>query len=115
MICHCYQCQALTGTAFTYNWLVPRENVALHGEPKYSTFTQELGFEVKYAFCPDCSTVIIKQCETEVFKPFYLVQAGTIAKEALVKGGEPDEECWVSRKANWLKEVEGSAQRQQFD
>lgn len=68
---------------------------------------------MKYSFCGDCGTVIAKQSEADMFKPFYLVQAGTIATEPLVKE-KPDVEFWVSRKASWLDEVKGAAQAQKF-
>lgn len=103
----------MTGTAFTSNWLVPRENFTLNGTPKYNSFIQEIGVEVKYSFCGDCGTVIAKQSEADMFKPFYLVQAGTIATHPLVKE-KPDVELWVSRKASWLDEVRGAAQAQKF-
>ncbi|CAH0047683.1 unnamed protein product [Clonostachys solani] len=113
-LCHCRQCQKLSGSAFTYNLLVPREDFKwTSGSPKVSSFVQESGMIVEYSFCPDCATIMAKQTEKEDFKPFYLIQAGTL--DGYENKKKPDAEFWVSRKADWVQPIQGVPQMAQFE
>ncbi|KAJ4137891.1 hypothetical protein NW754_001536 [Fusarium falciforme] len=112
-ICHCRECQKLTGTAFTYNFLVPRENFKwTSGSPKSNSFVQESGAEIDYHFCPDCATILAKESEADMFKSFYCVPAGTIDGNDIQK--KPDVEFWTSRKPEWINPIEGVEQMLQF-
>ncbi|KAI5464029.1 Mss4-like protein [Mariannaea sp. PMI_226] len=112
-VCHCRECQKLTGSSYTYNFLIPRENFKwTSGTPKAGKFVQEIGVEVDYSFCPDCGTVLIKQSEADMFKPFFLVQAGTIDGDEFKT--KPDAELWTSRKVEWIDALNGVEQKAQF-
>ncbi|CAI6098945.1 unnamed protein product [Clonostachys chloroleuca] len=113
-VCHCLQCQKLSGSAFTYNLLVPREDFKwTSGSPKAGTFKQESGIMVEYFFCPDCGTIIAKQTDKEDFKPFSIVQAGTV--DGFDTKRKPDAEFWVSRKADWVQPIPGVPQMAKFE
>ncbi|KAH8896837.1 DUF636 domain protein, partial [Thozetella sp. PMI_491] len=121
-ICHCNECQKLSGTAFTYNVLVPRTSFTwTSGESlvKYNSFIQEIGVEIGYRFCSECSAVLLKESEADAFKPVYMIQAGSIDKEAVtpkgIVGQTPDVELWTSRKVEWLTPVQGAQQKMQFE
>jgi hypothetical protein len=87
-------------------FLLPRENFKwTSGSPKSNRFIQESGIEVDYHFCPDCATVLIKESEADIFKSFYLVQAGTIDGNGIKR--KPDVEFWTSRKPEWIEAIEG--------
>ncbi|CAH0004454.1 unnamed protein product [Clonostachys byssicola] len=106
-ICHCVQCQKLSGSAFTYNLLVDREDFKwTSGEPKTGSFVQESGIYIQYFFCPDCGTIIFKQTEEKAdLRPFAIVQAGTV--DGYDTKRKPDVEFWVSRKADWVQPIPG--------
>src|SRR5258708_31733651 len=56
-ICHCTDCQRLTGTAFRTNVAsLPGSFVLKSGTPKIYTKTAESGNKRAHAFCPDCGT-----------------------------------------------------------
>ncbi|KAJ9130359.1 hypothetical protein NKR23_g12239 [Pleurostoma richardsiae] len=113
-VCHCYECQKLTGTGFTYNFIVPRENFKFTaGTPKYNSFTQESGVEVGYRFCPDCGTTLIKESEAEMFKSVYMVQAGTIDSHDLIKE-KPTVELWTCHRAEWIQPTPEVEQKAEF-
>lgn len=57
VICHCTDCQTLTGSAFRVVVRVPREKVEWRGgKPKTYTKTAESGSKRTQAFCPECGT-----------------------------------------------------------
>jgi hypothetical protein len=58
-ICHCSDCQALTGTAYRVSVPVPVESFTLlDGTPKIYVKTADSGNRRAQAFCGDCGTPI---------------------------------------------------------
>jgi hypothetical protein len=58
-ICHCTDCQTLTGSAFRINIPAPAEHFVLRsGTPKSYVKTAESGNKRRHAFCGDCGTPI---------------------------------------------------------
>ena len=58
-VCHCNDCQKLTGTAFRTNIAtLPGTFVLKSGTPKRYIKTAESGNKRAHAFCPECGTPI---------------------------------------------------------
>ncbi len=58
-VCHCTDCQRLTGTAFRTNIAsLPGSFVLTSGSPKIYLKTAESGNKRAHAFCPECGTPI---------------------------------------------------------
>jgi hypothetical protein len=58
-ICHCADCQTLTGSAFRANIQTAAANFVLRsGTPKSYVKTAESGNKRRHAFCGDCGTPI---------------------------------------------------------
>jgi len=57
-ICHCTDCQALTGTAFRVTVKAPAEHFVLRGKPTIYLKTAESGRKRAHAFCPTCGSPI---------------------------------------------------------
>jgi hypothetical protein len=58
-VCHCTDCQKLTGTAFRAGIAsLPRTFVLNSGTPKIYIKTAESGTQRAHAFCPNCGTPI---------------------------------------------------------
>ncbi len=56
-VCHCTDCQTLTGTAFRTNVAsLPGTFVLKSGTPKIYIKTAESGNQRAHGFCPDCGT-----------------------------------------------------------
>jgi len=56
-ICHCTDCQALSGSAYRINVAsLPHTLVMKSGAPKTYIKTAESGNQRAHAFCPDCGT-----------------------------------------------------------
>lgn len=57
-ICHCADCQRLTGSAFRANIVAPAAQFVLRGTPRSYVKTAESGNQRRHAFCGDCGTPI---------------------------------------------------------
>jgi hypothetical protein len=58
-ICHCTDCQTLSGSAFRVSVPAAREAFSLRGgEPKIYVKTAESGAKRAQGFCPECGTPI---------------------------------------------------------
>jgi hypothetical protein len=58
-ICHCTDCQTLTGTAFRANIRAQAADFVLRsGTPKSYVKTAESGNRRRHAFCGDCGTPV---------------------------------------------------------
>ena len=57
-ICHCTDCQALTGTAFRVTVKAPAEHFVLRGTPTIYLKMADSGRKRAHAFCPTCGSPI---------------------------------------------------------
>ncbi len=65
-ICHCTDCQMLTGSAYRANVQAPAETFVLRGgQPKIYIKTAESGTKRAHAFCPNCGTPIYSSAITD--------------------------------------------------
>ena len=59
-ICHCTDCQTLSGTAFRTSVRATKEAFHLNGgQPKIYVKTAESGAKRAQAFCPECGTPLL--------------------------------------------------------
>jgi hypothetical protein len=80
-ICHCTDCQTLTGSAFRANIPTAAADFVLRsGTPKSYVKTAESGNKRRHAFCGDCGTPIYA-CAVED-PPSYSLRVGTITQRA---------------------------------
>lgn len=97
-ICHCTDCQMLTGSAFRSNIRAAAEDFVLHGPPP-STYikTAESGTQRLHAFCGNCGTPLYA---TTVDHPqVYSLRAGTITqRDALM----PHLQIWNRSRLGWV-------------
>ena len=78
-ICHCTDCQTLTGSAFRINIPAPAEHFVLRsGTPKSYVKTAESGNKRRHAFCGDCGTPIYA-CAVDNPQT-YALRVGTITQ-----------------------------------
>src|SRR6266436_55094 len=80
-ICHCTDCQTLTGSAFRINIPAPAEHFVLRsGTPKSYVKTAESGNKRRHAFCGECGTPIYA-CAVDNPQS-YALRVGTITQRA---------------------------------
>lgn len=114
-LCHCRNCQKLTGTAFTTNLLVPSSSFKVTaGKPKFWSFKQEpSGIAFLTTFCGTCGTNLRKESDDKAFSDVSIVQAGTV-DEGDAGDGRPVVELWTPMRKSWVGAVEGATQAEGF-
>ena len=100
-ICHCTDCQTLSGTAFRVNIPAPAEHfVLLSGTPKTYIKTAESGNKRLHAFCGNCGTPIYA-CGVNNPQSFGL-RVGTITQRAAFS---PRRQGWRRSALRWVDEL----------
>jgi hypothetical protein len=101
-ICHCTDCQALTGTAFRTSVSAKREDFhILTGEPTIYVKTAESGAKRLQAFCGRCGSPIYATDANDA-EAGYAVRTGTVRqRDRLV----PTRQIWTRSAQGWLDAI----------
>ena len=102
VVCHCADCQTLSGSAFRVAVPVERNTFKLlSGRLKtYVKTTAESGNKRDQAFCPECGTHIYSSGPGGALPLF--VRVGTVRqRDALV----PRKQIWVRSAQRWLADL----------
>jgi len=103
-ICHCSDCQTLSGTAFRTVTFASEENFRLtRGEPKVYVKTAESGNKRAQAFCAECGSPIYATSVGEGPKA-YGIRLGTARQRNELP---PKRQVWHGSAVAWLPEFEG--------
>jgi hypothetical protein len=98
-ICHCEDCQVLSGTAFRVVVPVPEEAFRLtNGEPKTYVKTAESGAKRIQAFCSHCGSQIYATSAAPGKRTFGL-RVGTIRQRRTLV---PSKQYWCKSALPWL-------------
>ncbi|MEM7428478.1 MAG: GFA family protein [Pseudomonadota bacterium] len=104
-ICHCSDCQLLSGSAFRTVAVVSAETFRLiRGTPKEYIKTAESGNARVQAFCGECGSALYA-CDTGGAPAAFNLRAGTIRQRAEIA---PRFECWRRSALPWVEEVDGT-------
>jgi len=100
-VCHCTDCQTLTGTAFSMFVPVPKSAFRmLSGEPRIYVKTAESGNRRAQAFCPECGTRIYASTVDD--PQMFNLRVGTIRQRAQLP---PRIQFWCRSALPWVKEL----------
>jgi hypothetical protein len=108
-ICHCADCQVMSGAPFRTVVAVPIGQFKLTGEPKRYTLVQS-GSQMVQAFCPECGTPLFAaaaESPTSV-----VVRLGCVTQRAQLR---PSAQIWQHLALPWLSElplIPGSSKQQ---
>ena len=108
-ICHCADCQVMSGAPFRTVVEVPIGQFKLTGEPKRYTMVQS-GNRWMQAFCPECGTPLFAaapESPTSV-----VVRLGCVTQRAQLR---PSVQIWQNLALPWLSElasIPGSSEQQ---
>jgi hypothetical protein len=99
-ICHCTDCQTLTGTAFRVSVAAAKDAFQLNGELKIYIKTAESGAKRAQAFCPECGTAIYATAaeSPQVFN----IRVGTVRQRAELR---PKSQGWYRSAQAWVKDL----------
>jgi len=97
-ICHCTDCQTLSGSAFRTYVLAPRDGFRLlTGQPKIYVKTGESGARRTQAFCPECGTPVYSSATSD--PQVFSIRAGTARqRNELI----PRSQIWSRSAQAWL-------------
>jgi hypothetical protein len=100
-ICHCTDCQRLTGSAFRVFLHADSADFAiLSGRPRGYVKTAESGSKRRHAFCGDCGTPIFS-CAVE--SPHrYSLRIGTITQR---NAFSPQRQIWRRSALGWIDNI----------
>jgi len=102
-VCHCADCQMISGGPFRAVLPVPADQVELQGTPKQYVKVAASGNRRVQAFCGDCGTQLFA---TEADVPKTLnIRLGCVNERAQLK---PTVQVWKDSAMPWLPEL-GSA------
>lgn len=100
-VCHCTDCQVLTGTAFRTTVPARQENFRLAGgEPRVYIKTAESGNKRAQAFCPQCGTPIYATSPTD--PQIYGIRTGTARQRAELR---PRKQIWCRSALPWASNL----------
>jgi hypothetical protein len=100
-ICHCTDCQMLTGSAYRVNVSAPVASFILRsGTPKIYVKTAESGKQRAHGFCGDCGTQIYS---VDVREPrAYSIRVGTLKQRAELR---PTRQIWCRSALPWVADL----------
>jgi hypothetical protein len=106
-LCHCTDCQALSGSAFRANIMAARGSfVVLSGEPRVYVKIADSGARRAHGFCGDCgSAIYATSADSEA--P-YSLRIGVLAQRAALT---PSGQIWRRSALSWVDDI-GSLPRQ---
>jgi len=101
-VCHCTDCQQLSGTAFTTFVFAPRAGFKLlSGTPKIYFKTGSSGAKRAQAFCQQCGSRIY--ASAAVAEPErYNLRVGTIRQRRELR---PQKQIWCRSALDWVMEL----------
>jgi hypothetical protein len=103
-ICHCTDCQTLTGTAFRTNVSsLPGTFVLRSGTPKIYIKTAESGNKRAHAFCPECGTPIYSTAPG-ADPASYGLRVGALDRRAELR---PAKQGWCRSALPWSMDITG--------
>lgn len=102
IVCHCTDCQTLSGSAFRTVVFAPDESFRfLAGEPKIYVKTADSGARRAQAFCPECGTQIYSTSVGDGPKSLGL-RVGTARQRAELR---PIKQYWCSSALDWVTDL----------
>ncbi len=100
-ICHCTDCQTLTGSAYRTTVNAPAESFKLlKGQPKIYIKTAESGTQRAQGFCGDCGTPIYATSPTN--QKSYGIRVGSIRQRAQL---QPKQQGWYRSALSWTQNI----------
>jgi len=105
-ICHCTDCQTLSGSAYRTNVRTTEGGFRLlTGQPKIYVKTAESGTRRAQGFCPECGSPIYATSVTD--PKIYGLRVGTIRQRAELR---PKAQGWCRSAQSWVNDLAAMVQ-----
>ncbi|PWY88676.1 hypothetical protein BO94DRAFT_623756 [Aspergillus sclerotioniger CBS 115572] len=111
-LCHCLDCRKLTGSPYTYSYVVKSAELNVTGKPKEVPKTADSGSDIKNYFCPDCGTPLFggKVKSDGTPEEVTILRAGIFDDSGILNERKPEAEIYTDRRLAWVEPIEGAAQ-----
>lgn len=100
-ICHCTDCQTLSGTAFRVSVSAAKEAFQIKGEPKIYVKTAESGAKRAQAFCSECGTPIYATAASD--PQVFNIRVGTVRQRDVLR---PKAQGWYRSARDWVNDLQ---------
>jgi len=105
-VCHCTDCQTLSGSSYRATVLAAREAfVLLGGEPKLYVKTADSGAQRVHAFCPNCGGPVYSAAAVD--PPTHALRIGCLRQRAELT---PRVQLWCQSALPWAMDLSGIPQ-----
>jgi hypothetical protein len=102
-ICHCTDCQMITGSAFRWAVPVPEKDFKLlTGRPRTYIKTAESGAKSYQLFCPDCASPLYSTAVGDG-QAYFNLRVGTARQRAELS---PKTQYWCRSALAWAADLE---------
>jgi len=109
-LCHCKDCQKITGSTYSTNIVVPGDGFQLvEGSPKEISKVADSGNTITSHFCGDCGSTLWRDGRT--FGLNKVVKVGVIDDPNALSDAKPGVELYVGGRVPWVSEIEGTDQK----
>ena len=106
-VCHCRDCQTLTGSVFRANVAAPAATFRmLQGTPRRYVKIADSGARRVHAFCGDCGSPVYACAEHD--PPSYSLRLGALSERDAL--GKPARQIWTRRRLAWIAPLDGVAE-----
>jgi len=101
VVCHCTDCQALSGSPYRVLIQASAEAFSLRGEPRVYVKTAASGNPRAQAFCPDCGAAIYAAATKD--PKVYNLRLGVIRQRGEL--GPPARQVWCDSALPWAQDL----------
>lgn len=101
-VCHCADCQSLSGSPYRAVIASKAETFHIEGEPALYIKTAESGRRRAQAFCPNCGAALY--AADPVDPPVYAIRLGSIRQRREL--GPPTRQIWRHSALDWSQNIE---------
>jgi hypothetical protein len=112
MVCHCSDCQVLSGSPLRAVVAAPIDSFVLRGQPKSYIKVAQSGNRRDNVFCPDCGTPLYATAPENPTS--VVIRLGCVKQRAQLR---PAAQIWKRSAQPWIADlhaVPGSAEQQGF-
>ncbi len=92
----CKQCQRITGTGHSAEFVIPSKNANISGELKFYKMVSDIGNTVSSGFCPTCGNPVLKK--SSGYPGLLFFHAATLENPGLFK---PQKVFWHTSHQPW--------------
>ncbi|KAF3392605.1 hypothetical protein F1880_008896 [Penicillium rolfsii] len=111
-LCHCLDCRKLTGSIYSFGYVVKTADLEVSGSPKAMVKSSDSGNERHNFFCPDCGTPVFGQGMKAdgTPEPLTVLRAGIIEDPQFLTRWKPQAELFTDRRLEWVTPIDGATQ-----